>query len=330
MCDKNVASIIIPAHNEGKFIRRLIQSIRQYGPPGAEIIVVDNGSVDQTAQLAGEEGATVIRSSTRVFPAVARNIGAERSDPRRDILIFLDADVELTEEWHAEWSARAPSLRTDPMQVTGAICEVSRHPTWIERRWFSPMRTRNRAHVDGANIIIARALFDLLQGFDACLETGEDVDLCARANKLGARVVLNNGFKVHHEGGPKTIGSFVRRERWHGTGDFVTMRRVIRSPVALASAAFAVFHVCAVIAVLHLLIVGRGWSAVAVCAVGIIGLCLAGVARIFPKSTLATRLAAIPLMYLYYYGRSLSMMDAVRRLLVGPGSTRMASVRNHR
>lgn len=306
-------AIIVPAYNESKYIRALLQSIAQYGPAGCDVVVVDNGSTDDTAGIATSCGATVVRLESRVYPSLARNIGVAKADQRAELLVFLDADVELTMEWRNEWMKTCADLRSDPMQITGGTCDVAKHPSWIERVWFASMRKRKRTDLDGANLITTRRLFDALGGFDVALETTEDRDICARARKHGARVVLNNGFRVHHEGYPKTIAKFIKRERWHGRGALTGITHMLISPVTVATFAFITLNLLGLVSLLAALSGGVSYLAPLACVALIASLCLASVLKKFPHQSLATLPQTVFIMYVYYLGRSLSVWDALLR-----------------
>ena len=310
----SAAVVVIPAHNEAAFIGGTLDSVRRYGPPHAQVIVVDNGSTDDTAEIATRHGANVVRIHSRLFPAAARNIGADTAKPPGSLLVFLDADVVLTPQWQTEWLAQIESLRINPMQITGAAYDISKQPSWIERVWFAPLRARKSSYVPGGNIVTTRALFSSLKGFDAKLETGEDVDLCNRAKRLGASVILNDGFKAHHEGFPKDIHRFIKRERWHGIGDFTTFQHAIRSRVVWATAIFVTLHAIGIGTALYAAMAGSSFLPAWLCAAGIVALCLIGAKRAVGNNHIFS-VGATALMYIYLLGRTLSMWDALRRSL---------------
>ncbi len=91
-------SVVIPAHNEARYLPRLLDSIEvaraAYGAvPGAlEVIVADNASTDGTAAIAAERGCRVATQPKRVISAV-RNAGAAIA--RGHVLAFIDADSQL-------------------------------------------------------------------------------------------------------------------------------------------------------------------------------------------------------------------------------------------
>ena len=323
------ATVVIPAYNESRYIGSLLESIERCGPQGAEVIVVDNGSTDGTYDIAAAHGATVVRLESRVFPSLARNLGVARADPRTEVLVFLDADVELTPQWRDEWRDTCAALQTGPMQITGGTCDVSKRPSWIERVWFVSMRQRKRTDLDGANLITSRKLFQEIGGFDATLETAEDVDICARARKHGARILLNNGLHVHHEGYPKTIASFVRRERWHGRGALVSFTHMLGSPVTLATIAFVTLHLLALALLLATISSALSYVAPLTCVAFIFGLCLASVLKKFPHQSLAALPQTLFVMYVYYVGRSLSIWDAILQIRLNRDKG-ITAIRSHR
>lgn len=85
-------SIVVPAHNEAMNIERLIESIQYQDYPfqGCEVIIVDDGSQDGTAEIAERLGARVIRHEKNMGKAKALEDGIKAA--RGDVIITMDAD----------------------------------------------------------------------------------------------------------------------------------------------------------------------------------------------------------------------------------------------
>ena len=81
-------SVIIPVFNEQDAIEKVIGDIPSHLP--TEIIVVDNGSTDQTAKLAAAMGARIVRENRRGYGSACLAGIAATNDP--DIVVFLDGD----------------------------------------------------------------------------------------------------------------------------------------------------------------------------------------------------------------------------------------------
>ena len=93
---KKLISVIIPAHNEEKYIKRCIDSVKRAGrvfPGKTEIIVVCNRCTDKTEEIAKDNGAVVILNEDRCIAKV-RNAGI--SAAHGDIIVTIDADNRMT------------------------------------------------------------------------------------------------------------------------------------------------------------------------------------------------------------------------------------------
>jgi len=85
--------VIIPAWNAGNTIGDCLDSIVSQTVPPHEIILVDDGSNDNTPGKAVEYGATLLSTGGRRGPATARNMGADAASG--DVILFLDSDVTV-------------------------------------------------------------------------------------------------------------------------------------------------------------------------------------------------------------------------------------------
>jgi len=86
-------SIVIPAFNEEEGLGAVLDALRPWQEGGAEIIVVDDGSTDRTAQVASSRGARVIRHRNNKGYGAALKAGIRAAD--REIVVTFDADGQF-------------------------------------------------------------------------------------------------------------------------------------------------------------------------------------------------------------------------------------------
>ena len=176
-----------------------------------EVLVVDNGSVDQTVEMAQGKGAEVCSQPELTISAL-RNFGAARAQGK--ILAFLDADCTVDLNW-----LKAASIYLDKDDVVsfGSPAVLPEHTTWVQRAWFK-IRCRNNEveEVDwheSANVFVRRDAFIAVNGFDEDLFTCEDYDLSFRLNKIGKLLSDKRIIAIHHRE-PASIQEFYRKEIW--------------------------------------------------------------------------------------------------------------------
>lgn len=299
-----VVSFVIPAYNEARFIAGTIDAIHETMDRRHryEIIVVDHGSNDGTREIATRHGARVHRCHEGTVGTL-RNTGVRHATG--EVLVFIDADVRLCADWGDQFDSVLDLLAREPRTLTGSTYGISVDPGWIERFWFRPELVE-MTHINSGHLITTRAFFDELGGFDESLETGEDYDLSARARAVGGGVVLNPALRVHHEGFPRTLRAFIRREMWHAAGDFQSARSVLRSLVAIATIFFVLAHLTVLAGLFgNTLGIAVGGMTLAMC------VCTASAIR----KLAAGKFLAVPttsmMFYFYYWGRALGMLRAL-------------------
>jgi hypothetical protein len=300
-------SFVVPALNEGRHIRELFQNVTEITPPGVswELVVVDNGSTDDTLQIAASLPNTV-GIQARGTVGACRNAGVARA--RGSVLAFLDADIRLTTEWRASIESVLERLVRDERIVTGSTVSVPDDPTCIERYWFAPMCDRPRQYINSAHLIVTRTLFDRVGGFDESLRTGEDFDFSERARRAGAQIVSDNRLRAIHLGFPRTLREFANREMWHGQGDAGTLKRFLASRVAITSVVFSALLVGGVIAA----IATHSWLPLLVALVACVG--IAGLSAL--KRTgfvgIASLFVNTALYHLYFLCRTAALVRSTR------------------
>ncbi len=244
-------SFIIPAFNEQAVIADTLKNITIFAPRDEfEVILVDNGSTDDTASIATNLGAKVVACGSGTIAAV-RNYGVKHS--RGDILVFIDADVLLTESWQKHIQAQITELRRQPMLVTGSRCHPPKNKNWFNVHWYKYMTNQHSGYINSGHLITSKTLFDKIGGFTESLRTAEDHDFCVKAKSAGAEIIPNFELITIHDGYPKTLKQFVQRERWHGREDFESLGSIATSKVALVAVFNLTFAALALISSLILL-----------------------------------------------------------------------------
>jgi glycosyltransferase involved in cell wall biosynthesis len=179
-------TIVIPAYNEEKLIAETLASAAKSlaaAEIDGEIIVVDNGSSDKTAEIAYAASARVIEESLRNIAAV-RNRGAREAFG--DTIFFLDADTRVSDTT----CQRIASVMRDPNCMGGSF--------WVsygtfERGWmkYYSMGWKFWGKVfnmrQGAAQFCRKSAFEQLGGFDESIFMGEDVDFYWRLDALAKK-----------------------------------------------------------------------------------------------------------------------------------------------
>ena len=182
-------SVIIPAFNEASYIPGTLESIRRASERlrsrvdvDVEVIVVDNNSTDETATVAEDMGATVVREPVQGIGR-ARNRGASVAEG--DVLVFVDADVTvpttLLEAIHEATSDHA---------CLGGGVEVEYRPQRLVMRLYLrcwQQLVRLTGMVQGATQFCRRSAFESAGGYDGSVRIGEDVDFFWSLKKLAKK-----------------------------------------------------------------------------------------------------------------------------------------------
>src|SRR5919206_4327748 len=197
-------SVIIPVHNGGAHFARCLDALRASNSTGHEVIVVDDGSTDDSVTLARSRGFEVIRLDARSGPAAARNRGARRA--RAGVLLFVDADVLV----RADTLARVEAFfkeREDVAALFGSYDDepdargfVSQYKNLAHH--FIHQRSRADAETFWAGCgAVRREAFESVSGFDETLYTRpsiEDIELGRRLRRRGFKITLDRALQVKH------------------------------------------------------------------------------------------------------------------------------------
>jgi glycosyltransferase involved in cell wall biosynthesis len=198
----------MPAHGRRDLVVRTLRSLaRQDDPPGAEVIVVDDGADpglgEHVAGLALEIEVRVVHLPENRGRAAARNAGI--AEAGGDVVVFLDSDMEVAPEFlaaharvHAEPDVVAlGDIRTAAEVARGAFVE------YIDSRGVKKIpdgRDIPRRYFMTGNSSVSRALLDRAGGFDEEFSEygGEDTEMGYRLGACGGRFRFARGAVSHH------------------------------------------------------------------------------------------------------------------------------------
>ncbi len=178
--DSPLVSIIIPTYNGRKYLREAIASAVEQTWSPLQVIVVDDGSTDDSAEIARSfEGVAVIQKANGGV-ASARNVGIGAANG--DYLAFLDHD----DVQHPQKTARQMRVLTQTPTAGFALCHKRYVIEGEAPKWF-------RGPQDGTPVpgfvpscwLVRRSTFESVGVFDERFSNGPDYDWLARAKDLG-------------------------------------------------------------------------------------------------------------------------------------------------
>ena len=192
-------SVVIPAYNAGQYIRAAIESVLAQTRPADEVIVVNDGSKDNTLDVLRGYGDRIrVVDQANAGPPRARNAGL--AAVRGEFVAFLDADdVWLPSKLSAQvghlrahpdvgtvftrwqvWPADADGVfrisAVSPLPVVGG-------PVVAERSGWMYTKLLLECHLLTTTVMMRSSLVDQLGGFDVDLFNGDDYDFWLRASR---------------------------------------------------------------------------------------------------------------------------------------------------
>jgi glycosyltransferase involved in cell wall biosynthesis len=193
-------SVIIPAYNAGATLGACLAAIFAQAADDVEVIVVDDGSQDDTRQVALRYPATLLVLPHNQGPSAARNYGVAHA--KGEFLFFIDADVALGKDALARGRELIAAPGIDA--VVGSYDDEPAVRTLVSQfknlahHYFHQRSGPEATTLFGACSVIRRELFVAVGGFDEQRRLLEDVDLGYRLTARGARIRLEPGLQVKH------------------------------------------------------------------------------------------------------------------------------------
>jgi GT2 family glycosyltransferase len=214
-------SVVICTYNGARTLRNCLEGLTQLKYSNHEIIVVDDGSTDDTATIAREYPVRLIRTKNNGLGS-ARNTGLQASGG--DIIAYTDDDARPDPHWlhylawtymHTDYAAVGGPNIPPPDDGPMAEC-VANAPGGPVHVMISH---RDAEHIPGCNCSFRRERVLEVGGFDAQYrKAGDDVDICWRFLERGWKIGFHPGAMVWHHRRP-SLRTYWRQQKGYGEAE---------------------------------------------------------------------------------------------------------------
>jgi glycosyltransferase involved in cell wall biosynthesis len=198
-----LVSVIVPNYNYGRVLGLCLRAVQAQSYPAVELVLVDDGSTDDSVAVAGSLGVPVVRTGTNQGVSAARNLGARVA--RGEILFFLDSDIALEP---GAVAAAVEILRADP--GIGAVCGnfepvplvrdslVKEYRNLFRHHYFRAAEGPITGFLPTAMIAMRREVWDQVGPFSTHLHQSEGAEV---GERLTARytVLLTSAVRGCHD-----------------------------------------------------------------------------------------------------------------------------------
>jgi glycosyltransferase involved in cell wall biosynthesis len=221
-------SVVICARNAGATLDECLAHTTRLDYPGLEVIVVDDGSADNTGQIARSYEGVRLVSIPHSGLSAARNAGFRAAE--NDLIAYLDADAYPINEWpyllalgmdrDDVGGCGGPNIppREDPVGAQ-AVAHAAGGPTHV-------LISDDRAeHIPGCNMAFWRQVLEEVDGFDPVYDAaGDDVDFCWRVIQRGWQIGYHPAAMVWHHR-RAGFGAYARQQRGYGRAEALVQAR---------------------------------------------------------------------------------------------------------
>jgi O-antigen biosynthesis protein len=220
-------SVIVCTHNGGQTLGQCLERVRDLSYPDFETIVVDDGSTDDSAEIAREHGATLVQTEHRGL-SFARNAGVARASG--DVVAFLDDDAYPDPDWlqyvaatlraNAHAGVGGPNIPPDEDSlVADCVALAPGGPIHVL------ISDREAEHVPGCNMAFRKSALEEIGGFDERFRTaGDDVDVCWRLQESGRTLGFSAGAVVMHRR-RDSVRRYLKQQYGYGKAEALLERK---------------------------------------------------------------------------------------------------------
>lgn len=215
-------SVVVCSYNGGRTIKECLQGISNIRYPNFEVIVVDDGSTDNTAAIAAEFGTFKLIRTPNWGLSYARNLGWNAA--KGEIVAYTDDDAYPDSDW---LTYLAETFRSGEFAGVGGpnLAPASDGPL-AECVANSPggpvhvlLTDTEAEHIPGCNMAFRRWALDAINGFDPQFRVaGDDVDLCWRLQERGWKLGFSPAALVWHHR-RNSLRTYLRQQKGYGKAE---------------------------------------------------------------------------------------------------------------
>jgi GT2 family glycosyltransferase len=220
-------SVVVCTHNGARTLEECLSHATQVDYPNYEVIVVDDGSTDSSAEIAERTGVRLIRVKNGGLSS-ARNIGWQQASG--EVVAYLDDDAYPDRDWLTYLANTF--LETDFVGVGGPNIPPAGDGMVADAVGYAPggpshvlLDDTVAEHIPGCNMAFRRAHLEAIGGFDARFRVaGDDVDICWRLQDRGWKLGFSPAAVVWHHR-RASVGAYWRQQKGYGKAEALLERK---------------------------------------------------------------------------------------------------------
>ena len=221
-------SVVVASYNGGRTLPACLDSLTHLNYPNYEIILVDDGSTDDTARVVAHYPTVRAIHQQNLGLSAARNTGIQAATG--EIVAFTDSDCRADEDWL--YYVVGDLLKTDACAIGGHNFPPPEDSPVAGCVAVSPggpahvmLDDHNAEHIPGCNMAFWKWALDEIHGFDPQFRAaGDDVDVCWRLLQRGRRIAFSHsGFVWHYR--RSTIPAYLKQQRGYGVAESLLRRK---------------------------------------------------------------------------------------------------------
>ena len=231
-------SVVVASYNGARTLKLCLDSLQRLNYPDYEVILVDDGSTDDTKKIIADmeraRGEALyppfvcIRHEKNFGLSVARNTGIAAA--MGEIVAFTDSDCRADEDWlyylvgslaGSEFvGVGGPNLLPpEDSRVASAVMVSPGGPAHVM------LTDREAEHIPGCNMAFYKRALEEIGGFDPIFtKAGDDVDVCWRLQQAGCKIGFSPAAFVWHYR-RSTLGAYLKQQEGYGEAEALLVRK---------------------------------------------------------------------------------------------------------